>query len=71
MRVPETQHLDLLVSILFIPMPFNAIFQPMILKFYISTKAYPSAHLAVSFVGLNISDIYDQSNSWFFILANK
>lgn len=43
----------------------------MILKFYISTKAYPSAHLAVLFVGLSISDIYDQSNSWFSILANK
>lgn len=61
--VPKTQHVDFFGGILSTPVAFNAIFQPMVLKFYISTEVYLSAHLTVSLVSLRISNFYDQNIS--------
>ena len=71
MGVPKTQHLDLFVSYFIHSYAFQCNLVANDSQILHLNKSISNCSLAVSFVGLSISDIHDQSNSWFSILANK
>ena len=71
MGVPKTQHLDLFVSYFIHSYAFQCNLVANDSQILHPNKSISKCSLAVSFVGLSISDIQDQSNSWFSILANK